>query len=57
MKEYGLEQDLSDKKYLDPDVFTESKSHINDVVSSFLSNITRDEAYHGFQKLGINDCI
>jgi benzylsuccinate CoA-transferase BbsE subunit len=54
MKEYGLQEDLSDKKYLDPDIFAGSKSHINDVVSNFLSNITRDEAYHGFQRLGIN---
>ena len=54
MSSYGLAGDLGEEKYLDPDIFAESKSHITEVVSSFLKNITRDEAYHGFQKLGIN---
>ena len=54
MNEYGLAEDLGDEKYLDPAVFIQNRPYINQVVGRFLANITRDEAYHGLQKRGIN---
>jgi crotonobetainyl-CoA:carnitine CoA-transferase CaiB-like acyl-CoA transferase len=54
MNDYGLADDLLDEKYGDRVVFTENRQHIAKVVADFLANITRDEAYHGMQKMGIN---
>ena len=54
MDGYGLAGDLSDEKYRDPAVITESRPHINELLASFFANITRDEAYHGGQKRGFN---
>lgn len=54
MNEYNLADDLLDKKYSDRAVFTENREHIGQVVANFLASITRDEAYHGMQKMGIN---
>ena len=54
MNEYGLAEDLGDEKYLEPAVFTQNRPYINQVVGRFLANVTRDEAYHGLQKRGIN---
>ena len=54
MNEHGMADDLLDEKYKDREVFTENRPHIGQVVANFLGNITRDEAYHGMQKMGIN---
>jgi crotonobetainyl-CoA:carnitine CoA-transferase CaiB-like acyl-CoA transferase len=52
MDTYGLADDLMDEKYLDPKVTQENASHINQVVTNFVANLTREEAYHGFQERG-----
>jgi crotonobetainyl-CoA:carnitine CoA-transferase CaiB-like acyl-CoA transferase len=54
MNENGMADDLLDEKYNDRAVFTENRQHIGQVVANFLASITRDEAYHGMQKMGIN---
>jgi benzylsuccinate CoA-transferase BbsE subunit len=54
MDELGLAEDLLDEKYKDPAVFNENRPYIAGIVARFLSSVSRDEAYHRMQKMGIN---
>ena len=54
MDEHGQAGDLLDEKYRDQETVTENQPHIRDLLISFLASITRDEAYHGLQKRGVN---
>jgi len=54
MDEHGLADDLLDEKYQDPTVNADSQPHFREVLANFFANITRDEVFHGAQKLGGN---
>ena len=54
MDELGLAEDLLDEKYKDPAVFNENRPYIAGIVAKFLASVSRDEAYHRMQKMGIN---
>ena len=49
MDEIGLARDLLDEKMRNPDAITD-----NELFLYLISNITRDEVYHGGQKRGFN---
>ena len=52
MDSHGLAQDLLDDRYQDPAVLEESRPHVMEVLAEFVSNLTRDEAWHGGQERG-----
>jgi crotonobetainyl-CoA:carnitine CoA-transferase CaiB-like acyl-CoA transferase len=54
MDSLGVAEDLTEERYSDPDVLREERSHINDVATRFISNLTRDEAANGGQERGFN---
>ena len=52
MDSYGLAGDLMEERYKDPAVFSESASHINDLIVNFVAHLTRDEVAYGGQERG-----
>ena len=52
MNRYGLAEDLLDEGYQDPAFIQKSNSHINDVLTRFVPQLTRQEAFDGAQQLG-----
>ena len=54
MDSLGVAEDLTDERYSNPDVLREERSHINDVATRFIANLTRDEAANGGQERGFN---
>jgi len=49
MKEEGLDSDLIEEKYRNPDVITD-----NELFLYFIANMNRDDFYHGGQQRGFN---
>lgn len=52
MDSYGLAGDLMEERYKDPAVFSQSASHINELLVNFVANLTRDEVAYGGQERG-----
>jgi benzylsuccinate CoA-transferase BbsE subunit len=52
MDSHGIEHDLNDPKYLEPEAIQENQAHINEVVENFFASITREEAYQEGQERG-----
>ena len=52
MDSYGLAGDLMEERYKDPAVYSESASHINDLMVNFVAHLTRDEVAYGGQERG-----
>ena len=53
MDSHGVAADLLDEQYLDPAVINEKRTYINDLVTNFVSNLTRDEVAHGRPAAGV----